>query len=220
MLNWLDKLPQGILGIGEARYARELRTAFRLGCNIVVLDARDDEWATLEALHSRERRIDVWWLGDATSRLMLLLADLMTRGEPWSEAKIRLLAPRDEQESEFIMEVLRKTLQEVRIEAEPRVVERAETDAFVELSEDSSLVFVPFRLKGSKLTGPFGSTPEETLDRLPIVAMVLAGEDIDLDAEPEEGKAGEIAAALDALADAESKVRDAQKEADKFAKAA
>jgi hypothetical protein len=130
------------------------------------------------------------------------------------------LAAQDEQESEFIMEVLRKTLQEVRIEAEPRVVERAETDAFVELSEDSSLVFVPFRLKGNKLIGPFGSTPEKTLDRLPIVAMVLAGEDIDLDAEPEEGKAGEIATALDALADAESKARDAQKEADKFAKAA
>jgi amino acid transporter len=220
LLNWLDKLPQGILGIGEARYARELRTAFRLGCNIVVLDARDDEWATLEALHSHERRIDVWWLGDATSRLMLLLAYLMTRSEPWSEGKIRLLAAQDEQESEFIMEVLRKTLQEVRIEAEPRVVERAETDAFVELSEDSSLVFVPFRLKGNKLIGPFGSTPEKTLDRLPIVAMVLAGEDIDLDAEPEEGKAGEIATALDALADAESKARDAQKEADKFAKAA
>jgi amino acid transporter len=220
LLNWLDKLPQGILGIGEARYARELRTAFRLGCNIVVLDALDDEWGALEGCPSHERQIDVWWLGDATSRLMLLLAYLMTRSEPWSDAKIRLLAAQDEQGSEIIMEVLRKTLQDVRIEAEPLVVEKGDANAFVEFSAGSSFVFVPFRLKGNKLAGPFDTPPEEMLDRLPIVAMVLAGEDIDLDAEPEEGKAGEVAAALDALADTENKAREAQKEADKFSKVA
>ena len=220
LLNWLDKLPQGILGIGEARYARELRTAFRLGCNIVVLDALDDEWGALEALPSPERRIDVWWLGDATSRLMLLLAYLMTRSDPWSDAKIRLLAAQDEQGSEIIMEVLQKTLQEVRIEAEPLVVEKGDANTFVEFSAGSSFVFVPFRLKGNKLTGPFGAPPEEMLDRLPTVAMVLAGEDIDLDAEPEDGKAGEVAVALDALAVAENKAREAQKEADKSSKAA
>ena len=37
-----------------------------------------------------------------------------------------------------------------------------------------------------------------------IVSGVLAAEDIDLDAEPEEGKQAEVAAALDALADTEA----------------
>jgi hypothetical protein len=45
------------------------------------------------------------------------------------------------------------------------------------------------------------------------VALVLAAEDIDLDAEPEEGKQAEVAAALDALADTEEKARKAEKAA-------
>lgn len=51
--------------------------------------------------------------------------------------------------------------------------------------------------------------------RLPIVALVIAAEDIDLGAEPEEGKPGETAAALDDAAHAERKARAAQKEAEK-----
>jgi len=42
------------------------------------------------------------------------------------------------------------------------------------------------------------------------VALVLAAEDIDLDAEPEEGIAAEIASAHDALQDAGKKVRMAE----------
>ncbi len=220
LLNWLDQLPQGTLGLGEKRYARDLRVAFRLGCNIVVLDANEDEWAALESTPSPEKRIDVWWWGDATSRLMLLLAYLMTRSEAWEEAKIRVLAALNEKEPESTIEGLEKILQEVRIEAEPEIVEKANADAIVEHSADSSLIFIPFRLHGNQLLGPFGGPLEGLLTRLPLVAMVLAAEDIDLDAEPEEGKAGEVAAALDALADAEKKAREAQKEADKSAKTA
>jgi hypothetical protein len=46
-----------------------------------------------------------------------------------------------------------------------------------------------------------------------IVSGVLAAEDIDLDAEHEEGKQAEVAAALDALADTEEKARKAEKAA-------
>jgi hypothetical protein len=48
---------------------------------------------------------------------------------------------------------------------------------------------------------------------LPVTALVLAAEDIDLDAEPEEGKPAEVAAALDAFTDTEKKAMDAKKEA-------
>ncbi|MBU0769514.1 MAG: amino acid permease, partial [Proteobacteria bacterium] len=56
---------------------------------------------------------------------------------------------------------------------------------------------------------------EKLLSRLPVTAFVLAAEDIALDAEPEEGTAGEMAAAMDALADAEKKSVEAEKEAAK-----
>ena len=43
-------------------------------------------------------------------------------------------------------------------------------------------------------------------------ALALAAEDIVLESEPDTGKAGEMATALDALADAEKKMRHMQKE--------
>ncbi|MCK5422781.1 MAG: amino acid permease, partial [Deltaproteobacteria bacterium] len=62
LLNWFESLPKGVFGLlKEIRYARNLRTAFRLGCNIVVLDTKEDEWNALGSLSSKERRIDVWW---------------------------------------------------------------------------------------------------------------------------------------------------------------
>jgi hypothetical protein len=67
---------------------------------------------------------------------------------------------------------------------------------------------------------PFGGHLQDLLPCLPIAALVLAAEDIDLDAEPEEGRAGEIAAALDALADAEKEAKGAEKEAGEAAEKA
>ena len=61
---------------------------------------------------------------------------------------------------------------------------------------------------------PFGGRPEDTLSRLPNVALVLAAEDIDLDAEPEEGDAGEMAMLHDALTDARKLAEVAEKEAE------
>ncbi|UCF83216.1 MAG: hypothetical protein JSV50_18890 [Desulfobacteraceae bacterium] len=67
----------------QAIYSRSLRTVFRYGCNISVLDAKEEKWDALENVSPEERRIDVWWWNDPTSRLMLLLAYLMTRNDAW-----------------------------------------------------------------------------------------------------------------------------------------
>ncbi|MGD9032643.1 MAG: amino acid permease [Desulfobacteraceae bacterium] len=213
LLNWLEQAPKGVLGVAELRYARSLREAFRFGCNIVVLDADETEWAALETLPPNERRIDVWWWGDATSRLMLLLAYLMTRNEDWDGAKIRVLAASHDRTSEETIEGLKRTLQEVRIEADPEIVKGANFNAIVEHSADAALVFLPFRLRGHQVLGPFDHQVDDLILRLPVVALALAAEDIDLDAEPEEGQAGELAAALDSLADAKKKALEAEKEA-------
>jgi amino acid transporter len=217
LLNWLEQHPKGIFGLRELQYGRNLRAAFRFGCNIVVLNAGEDHWSALATLPPKERRIDVWWWGDATSRLVLLLAYLTTRNDEWDGAKIRVLAAGGEEASETAAESLRKTLEEARIEAEPEIISGASVDAIWEHSADAALVFLPFRIKGNKLVGPFGGQIEDLLSRLPVVALALAAEDIDLDAEPEEGKAGELAEALDVLADSEKKAQEAQKEAAKAA---
>ena len=214
LLNWFESLPKGVFGLlKEIRYARNLRTAFRLGCNIVVLDTKEDEWNALGSLSSKERRIDVWWWDDATSHLMLLLAYLMKRSDTWSDAKIRVLSASYERKSKKNIEELQRTLEEVRIDAESEVVEEASADSIVSHSADAALVFIPFRIRGDQLLGPFDGQLEPLLSRLPIVALVLASEDIDLDAEPEEGKAGEMASALDTLTDAKKSAEHAEKEA-------
>jgi amino acid transporter len=213
LLNWLDQTPKGILGLGELRYAKYLREAFRFDCNIVVLDAKENAWTALESLSSDERRIDVWWWDDATSRLMLLLAYLMTRNEDWDGAKIRVLATSHDRASEETIEGLKRTLQEVRIEADPEIVKGASINTIAENSADAALVFLPFRLRGNQVLGPFDHQVDDLILRLPVVALALAAEDIDLDAEPEEGEAGRLAAALDILADTKKKAQEAEKAA-------
>ena len=100
VLNWFEQLSEGFLGIREQRYGLYLKTAFRLGCNLIVLDSKEEEWDVLESMPAQERRIDVWWWGDASSRLMLLLAYLMTRSKQWGEAKIRMRAVAHEDDTE------------------------------------------------------------------------------------------------------------------------
>lgn len=213
LLNWFEELPKGILGLKEISYARNLRTAFRLGCNIVVLDAKDEKWEALESIPSENRRIDVWWRGDSTSHLMLLLAYIIKQSEPWRNAVIRVMSADSEEESERTIEGLKNTLDDIRIEAEPEVLVKPDTDTVIQYSADASLVLLPFRIAGNQLMCIFGGTLDTLLPSLPIVAMILAAEDIDLDAEPEDGKAGEMAVALDALADAKQKAEKAEKDA-------
>jgi amino acid transporter len=220
LINWFEDPPKGVLSLKALTYGRNLRMAFRLGCNIVVLNADELEWSTLEALSPSKRRIDVWWWNDATSRLMLLLAYLITRSDEWAEARIRVLAASYEKKTTETIEHLQSTLKEVRIQAESQVVADASAKSIVEYSADAALVFLPFRLHGNNILGPFGGTLQDIFSRLSIVVSVLAAEDIELDAQPEEGKAGEVAAALDAVTDARKKAEEADKAAAKAAEEA
>jgi hypothetical protein len=213
LLNWFENLPEGILGLKEHRYSRNLRVAFRLGSNIIIFYAQEEAWKALDTLSPEDHRIDVWWWGDATSRLMLLLAYLMKRNETWHKATIRLFAGAHDSEHEETPASIEKMLEDVRIEAKAEVVPNINADVIAQRSADATLVFLPFRLKGSQIMGCPGDPLANTLSRLPMVASVLAAQDIDLDAEPEEGKAAEVASALDALANAKKNAKDAEKQA-------
>jgi hypothetical protein len=213
LLNWLGKSPAKILGLQSKDFGRNLRSARLYGCNIIILDAEEDEWKALERKDAEQRHIDVWWWNDATSRLMLLLAYLLKRHEKWNDAAIRLLAAGSEPEEDQTVESLKAMLDDVRIEAEPEIVGDLDADAIAEYSADASLVFMPFRIRDDKVIDPFGNPMDNTLFLLPMTALVLAAEDIDLDAEPEEGEAAEAAEILDALEDARKKAEDKAKEA-------
>ena len=220
LLNWLGRSPTKFLGLDDREFGRNLRTAHRHGCNIVILDVKADKWRALEESDGQDHCIDVWWRDDATSRLMLLMAYLMTRNEKWRDAKIRLLAAAGDNGGGQTIEGLAEMLEDVRIEATPEIVKDADADTLAEYSADASLAFLPFRVSDNQVLDSFGNPMEETLFLLPVTALVMAAEDVDLDAGPEEGKAGELAETLDALEDARKKALAAAKEAAEAEKAA
>lgn len=220
LLNWLGDSSTKILGLGSEDFSRIIRSAFLYGCNVVILNVKTDKWAVIEETEERKRYVDVWWWGNATSRLMLLMAYLMTRHEYWDESRIRLLAVDDGSRTDLSIDSIREMLDEIRIDAEPEIVKDVDADTFAEYSAEAALAFIPFRIKDNEIIDPFGNPMENTLFLLPVTAMVLAAEDIELDAEPEEGKAGEMAEVLDTLDDTRKKAEAAAKEADKATAAA
>jgi len=198
----------------EMLFGRHLRAVYRLGYNIIILYTDEKKWGALLDKPAESHRIDIWWQGDATSRLMLLLAYLMTRNAPWESASIRVIAVNYETESQETTEHLANTLKEVRIEAEPKIVIGANIDSIASVSADASLVILPFRLRKNRLVGPVDGQIDDLSIRLQTTALILAAEDIDLDAEPEDGIAAEMAAAQDALDEANKKLKEAEKDAE------
>ena len=201
--------------IHKTIYDNHLRTVFRRGRNIMILDAKPEAWEKMGSTPEKDRRVDVWWWNDATGRLMLLLAHLMTRHKDWDEARIRILSAgrKDLVHPEYGR--LSTFLEDVRIEAEAVEIVNSDAETIAAWSKDAALVFMPFQLQQNSSVDPFGGSLEELLPRLPSTVLVLAAEDIALDAEPEEGKAGELARAMDKLSDAEKKAQKAEKVAEK-----
>lgn len=210
LLNWFQAdLPKGERFVDPAR---NLRMVFRLGYNIVMLDAREGKWSEIMNSPLEQRRIDIWWWGGATSRLMLLLAYLMTRDEEWRETSLRVFAVAKEEYAEDAQKNLRTVLENYRIDAESEVVMEPHAHSIVKYSKDASLVFIPFTFRYNKILGPFADDLEWLLVRLPVAALVLAAEDIDLDAEPEEGEVADKAQALQELEEARKKTQQLEKE--------
>jgi amino acid transporter len=199
LLNWLEHRWGRDDRQAEQRFGRHLRTAYRLGCNLLVLDGEDDEWARLEQTRPGQRRIDVWWWGDATSHLMLLLAHLMTRTPNWQGARIRVLQPCGDEVID--PQAMRAELEEMRIDAEACQVTVTNGQGIVDHSRDAALVFMPLTLRRNQPLDPFGGALNEVLEPLPPVVMTLAAQDIVLDAEPEQGALSERAELLDAVRD-------------------
>ncbi len=208
---YLEKFLSGNL----KAYGKILRMALRLEYNLVIFDADEQDWQDLHNLEPNQRQIDIWYERDANGSLMLLLGHLMTRDSFWSNAKLRVLLPVEDNNPLATKEALLEELDRVRIAAEAVAVEDRETETMIAHSKTASLVFLPVNLKGGEIFDSSGTQVDHLLQQLPIVAMVLAAQDIQLDAEPDAGVAGQLAEAEDLFAAAEERVADAETELDK-----
>jgi amino acid transporter len=215
LLNWFGDSGKALFGIGAHHYVRHLKTIFRLGRNLVILYCDSESWQRLQAIPPDKRSIDIWWQNDATSRLMLLFAYLMTRHPFWQRARIRVLTEGTGNQVASQMQRLDKTLDDVRIEAESQIVESVTSEVIVRESTSAALVFLPIRFQKHRLVDPSGLAFERTVPKLCLSVLTLAAEDIDLDAAPEEGRAGELAMARDAWEEAEKKAQIAEDRASK-----
>lgn len=203
---------------GEAQAAArresvEIQQIVQQGCNVVLLDWAEGKW---ELLEKREEegpplRIDVWWWGDKTSQLMLLLAYLMTRVSHWEGAVIRVIASASESGRDKTLESLHRTLEEVRIDAEPLVLRDVGAESVAQHSQGSAVVFFPLYYREWQLLGE--SSGDLDVSKLPVLALTLAAEDIDLEAGPEEGEIADATVALDAVQDLQKDAAAAEKEA-------
>jgi len=212
LCNWYGDTMTAFPGLNAMKFGHNLRLAFRSGYNLVVFHG--DPLCT-EHFFDREKKkrvIDVWWNNDAGGRLRLLLAYLMTRSELWQHAAIRLLTVDEAADLASSIEQLEQQLDDARIPAQPLLVPDRQPETVIEQSADSDLVFLPFRIRQSMLTDAEGLSLERVLTRLPPVALVMAAKDIDLDAEPEEGTAGQLAEAMDNLHDAERRLNHAKEQ--------
>ncbi len=220
LLNWLDSENESGIGFREFLFGRQLRTVFRLGCNIAILHADPEKWDRLQSAEAGESRIDIWWTDDATGRLMLLFAYLMTRSDAWETAMLRVLAFRNDASEDDQEAAMREVLTDARIEAGLELVEDRNAAAMVAASRQSALVFLPFRFRGNLIRLPVEGRAENLLEQLPPTAMLLAAEDIDLGAEPEEGAAADLAEAKDLLEEKEKLAEAAERESAKAQKIA
>jgi amino acid transporter len=192
VLNWREQAAEGTSA--ELWYGRLLANAIRLEQNVVVLDTDDTSWDNLEQIPNEERRIDVWWFDDESSRLMLLFAYLMTRTEGWDEASIRVLIPSSEEGRQKIGANVRRRLEEGRIEAEIETVVDPDEATFVAHSHDSTLVLLPLRVLGMRLATPLSEDLPALLAHLPVTALIAAAQDVPLTDDEEEPPAPEESA--------------------------
>ncbi len=184
LLNWYEEWPAP----GRERaFGHHMRESLRLGCNIVALSATAAAFEHIAETPPHDRRIDVWWAGTATSRLSLMLAYLMTRTEAWRDSQIMIHAQGARDRSDRTLRRLSEFLKEVRIDAEINVLhEPLDAGVLIENSWDATATFIPMRLEGDRPTD-FLDEPLAAFQQYPIVvALVLAGEDIDLDSGPED----------------------------------
>ncbi|MDJ0990083.1 MAG: amino acid permease [Desulfobacterales bacterium] len=219
LFNWNGNRAPGGQGFQEIIFGRHLREAFRQGCHALILATDEDRWP--EVTHADRPRIDIWWQNDASGRLMLLLAYLITRHADWADGQIRVLAadealPGTPDEDGRMLADLLATF---RIEGEPLILPSGELEELKRATSDTALLFLPFRFRDNLIALEWQGPVDDILQQLPSTVLTDAARDLDLEAEPEEGRAAEEAEIRDTLKTLKDRLEEARRDAARAAEA-
>jgi amino acid transporter len=219
LVNWKGNRSPGAPGFQEILFGRNLREAFRQDCHTLILASDAAKWP--DPAEADKPRIDIWYHNDATGRMMLLLAYLITRHDDWSNGRIRVLVADEEMPGtpDEDGRALADLLATYRIEGEPLVLARGDLEALKCEAADAALLFLPFRFRDNLIELDWDGRTEDILEALPTTVMVNAARELDLDAEPEEGRAAELAAIRDSLEALAQRLEKARKDAVRAAEA-
>jgi hypothetical protein len=219
LVNWKGTSHPHAQGFHELLFGRHVREAYRQGCHTLILAMEASKWPEVTQLE--KLRIDIWWQNDATGRLMLLLAYLITRHADWSDGHIRVLAADEalpgtpDEDGQMLSDLLAT----FRIEGEPLILPSGELEELKRATADSALLFLPFRFRDNLIALEWEGPMEDILQQLPTTVMANAARDVDLEAEPEEGRVAELAKIRDTLVELQGRLEKAHRDATRAAEA-
>ena len=127
---------------------------------------------------------------------------------------LRVLTQGDGRMIEVEKEKIDQILEDIRIPADVAIVENFDADTIVAHSADATFAFLPMKFASNQILDPTGKSFARSLPKLPVSAVVMASEDLDLDAAPEEGLAAQFALATDEMEAAQKKAAAAEAEAE------
>ena len=191
-------------------YGEMLQSSVRFGTNVAVLDVNQADWREFEDTPRKERSIALWWSDDQAGQLITLLAWLIERHEEWSDAKMTAYVPGDGDARE--LERVRGILKAGRIDAEVEHVD-ANPAALTTALGSATLALAPLRVRRGSALGPYDTPLGMLVESLPLAILVLATEEIALNAEPDESDLAEIARISDQLAKLERRTAELDAEA-------
>ncbi len=198
----------------RTRYGQILQESARFSANVVIIRCGDSHWDRLAATRPRDRRIGIWWSDDRAGQLMTLMAWLCTRSPEWDRATLSVVVPHAAGEPSRARSV-RALLDDARIDAEVTAVE-ASADSLQTSTSDTAMAVVPLRIRRNEPLGPLDTPIEQLGALLPITVFVLATDELDLDAEPDESQLARYAQAADEAGEAWRRVDELDDEASRL----
>ncbi len=167
-------------------YAANFLEMIKADINLVALASARAPLFANEA-PTKGRRIDIWWRGGPTARLMLMFAYLCTRARGWQNTKLRILTEAERYSKQQVRDIFATYLDKVRIESEVEALDKVDLDSIKRYSSQSELVFFPIEVKEDEIVDSFEVGLQSLVDNLSNLVLVKASKSMQLDPDPDNG---------------------------------
>ena len=150
-------------------FIRQLSLAAEVGMSLVILKSPEP------ILTDRKKTIDVWWQSPRTSRMMLILAHLLTHNREWKGAVIRVLRViPDEAGRAAAEQAMQELIERARLKASGEVIVSPQSfkEIFRETSAQSTCIFLGFSLPEKGREDSWYSHNETLLTDMPPTLLV------------------------------------------------